>query len=78
MRRPMPARRAKRGRLQGGGGALWSTREFSIEANPPGWEGFVHLDADKPKTGLTYSRESAIFNAKNAIDEALDTSSSAK
>ncbi len=41
-------------------------------ANPPGWEWVVHLDADKTKTGLSYSRESAIFNAKCAIERALD------
>jgi hypothetical protein len=47
-------------------------------ANPSGWRWVVHLDADKTKTGLTYSRESAILNAKNAIDKALDTSPSPK
>ncbi len=45
-------------------------------ANPPGWEWVVHLDADKTKTGLSYSRESAIFNAKCAIERALDLSRS--
>ncbi len=42
----------------------------------PVWEWVVHLDADKTKTGLSYSRESAIFNAKCAIERALDVSRS--
>jgi hypothetical protein len=41
-------------------------------ADPPAWEWILHLDADKTKRGLTYSRESAIFNAKSAIEKALD------
>ena len=41
-------------------------------ANPTGWKWIVHLDADKTKTGLSYSRESAIFIATCAIDKALN------
>jgi hypothetical protein len=43
-------------------------------ADSIGWEWVVYLDADKTETGLSYSRESAIFNAKCAIDKALEVS----
>jgi hypothetical protein len=41
-----------------------------LQTNPAGWEWIVRLDADKTKTGLTYSRASAIFHARCAIDKA--------
>jgi hypothetical protein len=49
--------------------------QYRVQRNaaPLGWEWVVHLDADNTETGLSYSREAAIFNAKCAIDKALDT-----
>jgi hypothetical protein len=41
-------------------------------SNPTSWEWIVCLDKDKTRWGLSYSRESAIFNAKCEIDKALD------
>jgi hypothetical protein len=32
----------------------------------------VHMDEKKTKTGVSFSRESAIFNAMRAIDKALE------
>jgi hypothetical protein len=46
---------------------LWTT-------NPTSWEWIVYLDQDKTRWGLSYSRESTIFNAKCGIDKALGTS----
>jgi hypothetical protein len=38
-----------------------------LTANPTGWKWIVHLKA-RAKTGVSYSREAAIFNAERIID----------
>jgi hypothetical protein len=40
-------------------------------ANPTGWKWTVQLDGGRTKTGLSFSREYAIFDATNAIEKAL-------
>jgi len=40
-------------------------------ANPTGWKWTVQLDEGRTKTGLSFSREYAIFDATNAIEKAL-------
>jgi hypothetical protein len=40
-------------------------------ANPTGFLWTMHLDEKKTKTGVSFSRENAIFNAMRAIDKAL-------
>src|SRR5258708_12084703 len=76
MRRPTPAPSCKAAPVTGRRRCFMEYKGIQYRvrqmANPPGWEWVVHLDADKTKTGLSYSRESAIFNAKCAIERALD------
>lgn len=38
-----------------------------LAANPTGWKWIVHLKA-RAKTGVSYSREAAIFKAERIID----------
>jgi hypothetical protein len=40
-------------------------------ANPTGFKWTVHLDESRTKTGVSYSRGNAIFNAVRTIDKAL-------
>jgi hypothetical protein len=47
-------------------------------ANPTGFKWTVHLDENRTKTGLSYSRASAISNAVRAIDKAVSASAKAK
>jgi len=47
-------------------------------ANPTGFKWTVHLDGNRTKTGLSYSRASAISNALRAIEKALSASAKAK
>ena len=43
-------------------------------ANPSGFKWVVHLDATRTKTGISYSRRTAILDAERAIDKALGAS----
>jgi hypothetical protein len=47
-------------------------------ANPTGWKWTVQLDECHTKTGLSFSREYAIFDATNAIEKALSATPKAK
>jgi hypothetical protein len=47
-------------------------------ANPAGWKWTVQLDEGRTKTGLSFSREYAIFDATNAIEKALSATPKAK
>ena len=47
-------------------------------ANPTGWKWTVQLDGGRTKTGLSISREYAIFAATNAIEKALSASDKAE
>jgi hypothetical protein len=47
-------------------------------ANPTGWKWTVQLDGGRTKTGLSISREYAIFDATNAIEKALSAPDQAK
>ena len=47
-------------------------------ANPTGWKWTVHLDEGRTKTGLSFSREYAIYDATNAIEKALNASAKPK
>jgi hypothetical protein len=40
-------------------------------ANPTGWRWTVYFDQVKDKTGTSFSKGNAIFNAVRAIDKAL-------
>jgi hypothetical protein len=40
-------------------------------ANPTGFLWTVYLDEKRTRTGVSFSRENAIFNAVRAIDKAL-------
>jgi hypothetical protein len=40
-------------------------------ANPTGWKWTVQLDGDHIKTGVSFLREYAIYDATNAIEKAL-------
>jgi hypothetical protein len=46
--------------------------------NPTGWKWIVQLDGGRTKTGLSISREYAIFDATNAIEKALSASDKAE
>jgi hypothetical protein len=48
--------------------------EFSIVQTscPTGWKWTMFLDADRTKTGHSYSRDSAIVDAQQKIDSILD------
>jgi hypothetical protein len=54
--------------------------EYQIiqSAYPTGWRWTVHLDDDHSKTGVSSSRQYAIFDATNAIEEALNAPPKAK
>jgi hypothetical protein len=45
-------------------------------ASPTGWRWTVQLNEYKSRTGTSYSKGNAIFNAVNAIDKALGIGSS--
>jgi hypothetical protein len=47
-------------------------------ANPTGFKWIVHLDENRTKTGLSYSRTSAISSAVRAIDKVMSASAKAK
>ena len=40
-------------------------------ANPTGWKWTVQLDQGRTKTGVSFSKNSAIFDAVHAINKAL-------
>ena len=43
-------------------------------ASPLGWKWTVQLDGDRTKTGVSFLREYAIYDATNVIENALSTS----
>jgi hypothetical protein len=47
-------------------------------ASPTGWKWTVQLDGGRIKTGVSFSRQYAIFDATNAIEKALSVGSKAK
>jgi hypothetical protein len=47
-------------------------------ANPTGWKWTVQLDGGGIKTGVSFLRQYAIFDATNAIDKALRVAPEAK
>jgi hypothetical protein len=47
-------------------------------ANPTGFKWTVHLNENRIKTGVSYSRGTAIFHAVRAIDRAVSASARAK
>ena len=47
-------------------------------ANPTGWKWTVQLDQGRAKTGLSFSKQYAIFDATNAIEKALSAAHNAK
>jgi hypothetical protein len=40
-------------------------------ADPTGWKWTVHLDETRNLTGVSPTREGAVFQARRAIDQAL-------
>jgi hypothetical protein len=47
-------------------------------ASPTGWKWTVQFDEAKAKTGTSYSRGNAIFNAVRAIDKVLGATAKEK
>ena len=47
-------------------------------AHPTGWRWTVHLDDGRSKTGVSSSRQYAIYDAANAIEKALSAPPKAK
>jgi hypothetical protein len=47
-------------------------------ASPTGWRWTAQLDEGRIKTGVSFSRQYAIFDATNAIEKALSASDKAK
>jgi hypothetical protein len=41
-------------------------------ASPSGWIWTLELDQGRTKTGVSFSKANAIFNAETAIDKVLD------
>jgi hypothetical protein len=54
--------------------------EYQIiqSAHPSGWRWTVHLDDGHTKTGVSSSRQYAIYDATNAIEKALSAPPKAK
>jgi hypothetical protein len=46
--------------------------------HPTGWRWTVHLDDGQTKTGMSSSRQYAIYDATNAIEKALSAPPKAK
>lgn len=41
-------------------------------ANPTAWKWAVHLDGGRSQTGVSFSRQYAIYDATNAIEKTLN------